>query len=137
MNAARQSGFSLIETLVAATIMFSVLISAFVAFQGSINASARAEKRIHLLAKMPLVRGYVTNAIRSGARLTGEGTFEEVSYDWNATLLTQGVAHDLTAEPEGRSGFLERNFSLWRVAVRLEFGGVQREFLFTEMTWDK
>lgn len=137
MGRAHQSGFSLIETLVAATIMFSVLVSAFLAFQASITASAKAETRIELLTSVPRVRVSVTEAIRGNEELSGAGTLGGVSYEWKANAVTQGVALDLDAAGDTESGFLERKFNLWRVAVRLEQDSSEREFSFTEITWEK
>lgn len=137
MSSARQGGFSLIETLVAATIMFSVLVSAFLAFQSSITASAKAETRIELLASVPRVRAFVTEAIRSNGELLGAGSLGGVSYEWEADAVTQGVALDLDAVGDNPSEFGERTFNLWRVALRLEVDGSQREFSFTEITWEK
>lgn len=137
MGRAHQSGFSLIETLVAATIMFSVLVSAFLAFQASITASAKAETRIELLTSVPRVRVSVTEAIRGNEELSGAGTLGGVSYEWKANAVTQGVALDLDAAGDTKSGFLERKFNLWRVAVRLEQDSSEREFSFTEITWEK
>ena len=137
MGRAHQSGFSLIETLVAATIMFSVLVSAFLAFQASITASAKAETRIELLTSVPRVRVSVTEAIRGNEELSGAGTLGGVSYEWKANAVTQGVALDLDAAGNTKSGFLERKFNLWRVAVRLEQDSSEREFSFTEITWEK
>ena len=137
MSSARQSGFSLIETLVAATIMFSVLVSAFLAFQSSITASAKAETRIELLASVPRVRAFVTEAIQSDGDLLGAGSLGGVSYEWEADAVTQGVALDLDAVGDNPSEFGERTFNLWRVALRLEVDGSQREFSFTEITWEK
>lgn len=137
MSSTRQSGFSLVETLVAATIMFSVLVSAFLAFQSSITASAKAETRIELLASVPRVRVFVTEAIRSDGALSGAGNAGDITFDWSATSVTQGLAVDLSAAGDGPSGFLERKFNLWRVAVKLELKGSQRDFFFTEITWEK
>ena len=137
MSSARQGGFSLIETLVAATIMFSVLVSAFLAFQSSITASAKAETRIELLASVPRVRVFVSEAIRSSGDLLGAGSLGGVSYEWEADAVTQGVALDLDAVGDNPSEFGERTFNLWRVAVKLELDGSQREFFFTEITWEK
>jgi len=137
MSSARQGGFSLIETLVAATIMFSVLVSAFLAFQSSITASAKAETRIELLASVPRVRVFVSEAIRSNGDLLGAGSLGGVSYEWEADAVTQGVALDLDAVGDNPSEFGERTFNLWRVAVKLELDGSQREFFFTEITWEK
>ena len=137
MSSARQSGFSLIETLVAATIMFSVLVSAFLAFQGSITASAKAEKRIELLASVPRIRLLVTEAIRSNEGLAGSGTLGDVIYEWEADAVTQGFALDLDAVGDSPSGFLERPFNLWSVDLLIEYDGSQLEFSFTEITWEK
>ena len=131
-----KKGFTLVETLVAAVILFSVLTSAFLAFQGAITSSARAESRLRLLAVVPRVRAEVTQQMRGSNVASGRGVMGGVAYEWRASLSTRGAAlniDDLGSSP----GFAPqaREFRLWRVTVSLALSESRREFVFTELTW--
>jgi type II secretory pathway pseudopilin PulG len=131
-----EAGFTLVETLVAAVILFSVLTSAFLAFQAAITSSARAESRLHLLAVVPRVRAEVTQQMRGSNVASGRGVMGGVAYEWRAALSTRGAA--LNIDNLGSSTGLApqaREFRLWRVMVSLELSGSRREFIFTELTW--
>ena len=131
-----QAGFTLVETLVAAVILFSVLTSAFLAFQGAITSSSRAESRVRLLAVVPRVRAEVTQQMRRSDAVSGGGAMGGVVYEWQAFLSTPGAA--LNIDDLGSSTGLApqaREFRLWRVTVSLELSGSRREFMFTELTW--
>lgn len=130
------AGFTLVETLVAAVILFSVLTSAFLAFQGAITSSSRAESRLSLLAVVPRVRAEVTQQMRGSNAVSGSGVMGGVAYEWRASLSTNGAA--LNIDDLGSSTGLApqaRQFSLWRVTVSLEQSSSRRDFVFTELTW--
>lgn len=135
MASRQQKGFSLIEVLVAATIMFSVLVSAYLAFQSSIIASAKAQSRIELLAEIPRIRSNITEALRVQGLLQGRGALGQSIYVWEAAPKSQGVALDMSAQSSSGSDFVEREFYLWNVTVNVELDGQSREFTFTEFTW--
>lgn len=137
MATGKQKGFSLIEVLVAATIMLSVLVSAYLAFQSSIISSAKAQARIELLAKVPRIRANVTAALRSEGFLQGKDQLGEVIYSWEAQPKTRGVAFDLSGEGNNGADFVEKPFYLWDVVVSVELDGQVREFAFTELTWGR
>lgn len=131
-----QAGFTLVETLVAAVILFAVLTSASLAFQSAIISSAKAETRVRMLAVVPRVRNEVTQQMRVGNRVSGNGVMGAVQYEWSAVLSTSGSALNIDAT-DAMSGSApeERVFNLWRVTMSLELSGSQREFAFTELTW--
>ncbi len=129
---AKHAGFSLVETLVASLILFSVLTSALVAFQNAIMSSARAESRIDLFAKVPLIQTEVSRRFRNARETSGEGSMMRVRYAWTATLLSQGTPPQVLSEDSTQS---ERVFELWEVSVDLEAKNASRQFQFTELVW--
>jgi uncharacterized membrane protein (UPF0136 family) len=136
MTAPWQKGFSLVETLVASVILFSALTSAFLAFQGALIGSLKAESRLELLKAMPQVRRSITSLVQEAKASSGKGVTDGVVYAWTAELQNTGVVLDLDAgSGDGFGAPSERLFSLWRVSVTLERGGVERQFSFTELSW--
>lgn len=136
MTASRQKGFSLVETLVASVILFSALTSAFLAFQGALIGSLKAESRLELLKAVPQARRSITSLVQESKASSGKGVADGVVYAWTAELQTAGVILDLDSGSVGDVGApSERVFSLWQVSVILERGGVERQFSFTELSW--
>ena len=131
-----QRGFSLIETLVAAVILFSVLTSSFLAFQGAIIGSTKAQLRIQLLKTVPKIRAEITDKLQIQGLTSGAGAVGDVPYDWAAQLHTTGIVFNIESESgAGANTPAERQLSLWHVAVVVGIEGSEREFAFTELSW--
>lgn len=133
----KESGFTLVETLVAATIMLLVLTSAFLAFQGAIIASAKAQARLELLSVVPLIRSEITIEMRLAALRSGEGAVNGARYSWEAVNSASGTAINLEIAGTELSESADRQFDLWAVLLTVNSGGVDREFEFTELTWSE
>jgi len=130
-------GFTLVETLVAATIMLLVLTSAFLAFQGAIIASAKAQERLELLSVVPLIRSEITNEMRLAGLRAGEGGVNGVRYSWEAINSASGTRINLETAGTEVSESADRQFDLWAVLLTVNSGGADREFEFTELTWSE
>lgn len=133
----KENGFTLLETLVAATIMLLVLTSAFLGFQGAIIASSKAQARLELLSVVPQIRSDITNDMRFAALRSGEGVVNQVRYSWEARNSASGAAINLERTGSGGSENADRQFALWAVSLTVNLGGVYREFEFTELTWSE
>ena len=131
-----QRGFSLIETLVAAMIIFSVLVSAFVAFQGSILASGKAQARLDLLAAVPHVRAEISEQLLENSLTSGQGAMGDVTFDWRAVKHATGYGGvDEISSERSFQNDRRRQFVLWTVTVDLALSGAKRSFQFSETTW--
>ncbi len=131
----QQAGFSLVETLVAAMILFAVLSSAFLAFQGSILASAKAQSRIELLASVPLIRIDISQRLRSTSNLSGRGVVGLFRYSWSATPRVVGSAFNQSLGNAPSPSSEDREFILWDVVFQVESSDSQRKFTFVELAW--
>ena len=131
-----QRGFSLIETLVAAVILFSVLTSSFLAFQGSIIGSKKAQTRVELLKTVPQIRAEITRRLQGRGLTSGAGIVDEVHYDWTAEVKAVGFVYDVqSGSGDDLSVPGERRFSLWNVVLEVGVESSEREFVFTELSW--
>jgi|GEM_PF-6679437 Tfp pilus assembly protein PilV len=131
----QQTGFSLVETLVAAMILFAVLSTAFLAFQGSILSSAKAQSRIELLASVPLIRRDISQRLRSTSNLSGRGVVDLFRYSWTATPRVSGSAFNPSLGESPTPSSEDREFVLWDVVFQVESAGSRREFAFIELAW--
>lgn len=131
----QQTGFSLVETLVAAMILFSVLSTAFLAFQGSILSSAKAQSRIELLASVPLIRRDISQRLISTSNLSGRGVVGLFRYSWTATPRVSGSAFNPSLGESPTPSSEDREFVLWDVVFQVESSDSQREFTFVELAW--
>lgn len=131
----QQTGFSLVETLVAAMILFSVLSTAFLAFQGSILSSAKAQSRIELLASVPLIRRDISQRLISTSNLSGRGVMGLFRYSWTATPRVSGSAFNPSLGESPTPSSEDREFVLWDVVFQVESSDSQREFTFVELGW--
>ena len=131
----QQTGFSLVETLVAAMILFSVLSTAFLAFQGSILSSAKAQSRIELLASVPLIRRDISQRLISASNLSGRGVVGLFRYSWTATPRVSGSAFNPSLDESPTPSSEDREFVLWDVVFQVESSDSQREFTFVELGW--
>ncbi|MDB2380686.1 hypothetical protein N9W12_07370 [Luminiphilus sp.] len=131
----QQTGFSLVETLVAAMILFSVLSTAFLAFQGSILSSAKAQSRIELLASVPLIRRDISQRLISTSNLSGRGVVGLFRYSWTAAPRVSGSAFNPSLGESPTPSSEDREFVLWDVVFQVESAGSRREFAFIELAW--
>lgn len=134
----RQAGFTLLEVLIAATILFTVLAVATETYRSALLASGRAEGLVNLLTPLPLITSSIRNELRSNpvAQLEGGAALLGVDYQWQATTVRYGSPTrrfdpDLT---DFRS--YPPRFRLYDVRLTLARGGQERVFLYQELAWE-
>ena len=137
----KQLGFTLIEVLIAAVIMFTVLATATLSFRGALVASERATRTTELLAPLP----WITSTIRDNLRdrvleaptpeYSGDGALFGVDYRFRAELVS-------FAPPPPRfdpdvADFIEYapRFGLYDVELTLEREGESSSFIYQELAW--
>jgi Tfp pilus assembly protein PilV len=88
-NIRHQRGVTLIEILVAMTILFATVTTGMVAWQNSLNSSEKAANLLQLLAKTDYCRDHVLAVLRenSAAQQSGRGEFDAVHFSWQANQL--------------------------------------------------
>ena len=141
MSVREQRGFTLIEVLIAAVIMFTVLATATLSLRGAMHASERASRTTELLAPLPWITPTIRERLREypGRNLaterSGEGVVFGVEYRFHASLVRSGAPpprFDVDA-----AGFIEYapRFGLYDVELELERDGEKSRFIYQELAW--
>lgn len=144
----RQQGFSLVEVLVAAVILFMVVTASLVIYRAAMSTSIRAESALRLSMDIPQARELITREMQSGFSnppSSGRLALSGVDISWQAQLVASGQLTNLEAVTVARAGegsnmetiALDRKFYLWQVILVAELGKQRRKYEFKELTWDR
>ncbi len=141
MSVREQRGFTLIEVLIAAVIMFTVLAMATVSLRTAMHASERASRKTELLAPLPWITPTIRERLREypgdnlATERSGEGIMFGVEYRFHALLVRSG-APPPRFDPDVVD-FIEYapRFGLYDVELELERQGEKRRFVYQELAW--
>ena len=137
----KQGGFTLVEVLIAAVIMFTVLATATLSLRGAMTASERASRTAELLAPLPWITSTIRDSLRAKVNSvatsehSGEGVMLGVGYRFRAELVLSG-APPPRFDPEMQD-FVEYapRFGLYDVELTLEREGETSRFIYQELAW--
>jgi len=134
----RQAGFTLLEVLIAATILFTVLAVATETYRNALLASSRAEGLVNLLTPLPLITSAIRSQLRSNPveKLDGNAELLGVRYEWQATTARHGSpARRFDPDFTDFRDYPQR-FRLYDVRLKLARGAQERVFLYQELAWE-
>jgi len=134
------SGFTLIEVMVAAVILFSVIATVSMVYRGAFLSSEKADGHIKVAAVIPSVLAIIQAEIRGKENeqknlLTGKDSAWQVNYQWHAKLLEQ------KSPPKKYDAFTNKlasaaiKYKLWQVQLTLEHKGFTKHYQFKELSW--
>ena len=138
MPSSKQRGFTLIEVLLSAVILFMFLALAAQAFSQSANASLKAERAAKVAALVPLLTNTIKDRIsqaRGPERLNNEGRFMELSYRWQAQLLERKPPARRFDPAEMEVKEYNDRFNLWQVELTVSLGSYRRQWRYEEISW--
>ena len=133
-----QRGFTLLEVLIAATILFTVLAVATETYRNSLLASSRAEGLVSMLTPLPLITSSIRSHLRSNPveKLDGRSELLGVSYEWEATTIRYG-SPPRRFDPDATDFITyQPRFRLYDVRLKLRRAGQERAFLYQEVAWE-
>jgi Tfp pilus assembly protein PilV len=131
-----ESGFTLLEVLISALILFAVVATSTQVYRSGIGSSKKAAVYVQVLSEVPRIKAQITREIRANAvaeHLEGEGQISEaVVYAWKAEPVYNGAtASALVAETAGGGNLL----ILWRVEFEVVRSELRIPFEFWELSW--
>ena len=132
-----QIGMTLVEVLIASTILFLVVTVVSESYRGSLSAELRAQRVVELLTPVPLI----VSKIRSDLRKTPESLVEGQGILAGVTFRYKAVSRRFDPPPPkfdpDLSDFVayEPRFRLYQVNLSLSRGASSRSFSYQELAW--
>ena len=128
-----ESGFTLLEVLLAGFILFLVLSSMTMVYRGALLSSSKAELSIDITGSVPFIRVIVTDVLREGKSTEdqwGEGEYGDLAYHWVAQLTHEGQPSPILQETAG-----DLRYYLWHIELVVMRGHKERRYEFSEISW--
>ena len=128
------NGFTLLEVLLAAFILFLVLVTTTDIYRGALLSSSKAQNSLILSAAIPPIRILVTDVMQNnyGNSITeGTGQYGDLEYSWEASQAYVGEPSIVIQEDAGTSV----KYFLWNVRLTLQLADLKRVYYFRELTW--
>lgn len=133
----RCQGLTLVEVLISAVILFAALSLSAVTLQTLRQSSAQAEKVIKTLQPARMIALSIQQQIRSQPQdtLSGSGIIENVSYQWQASVIKTGSAPVQFDIDAGSVTVPPERFRLYQVDLQLSTEGRTEQLQFKELAW--
>ncbi|CAH1568873.1 PilW family protein [Vibrio rotiferianus] len=127
----KQTGFTLIEALVASMILFAVVTSMSMLYQGTLKAEYKAKQAIESASVVPFVLDQIRYQIRYEEAKQGEGTFQGVYFQWEASELERKGGY-FASGLEDEYGEQRERFVLWSVTLKIDN---RAPIVYKELSW--
>lgn len=135
-------GFTLVEVLVAAVILFTVLGTAMLAYQTSMHSSERAASLINMLKVAEVSQQHIRKAIRDAVAegrqddLDGQTRLFGVDINWRASRIRSESPPE-QFDPDMLDDVLYADrYHQYRVWLTLTFGTTERTYEYLEFAWE-
>ncbi len=131
-------GMTLVEVLIAATILFATITIVSDAYRGSLAADLRARRVAELLAPTPLIVARVQSDIRLKPQpvVEGRGVIAGVNFAYRASSREPVPPPPRFDAEFAEFVVYEPRFRLYDVRLTLTSGSISREFTYRELAWD-
>lgn len=136
------SGFTLIEVMVAAVILFSVIATVSMVYRGAFLSSEKATKHVSISAVLPSVLATVKEEIQQQGKLSEttlsyKGNAWSVDYQWSASLVQYKAAPTQYDIDSGTMITPPKKYKLWLVDLTLQINGLIKQYQFNEYSWNE
>jgi prepilin-type N-terminal cleavage/methylation domain-containing protein len=133
-------GFTLIEVLVAAVILFSSIAMVTMVFRGAFISSEKANNHMVISGVLPAVLATLRQDIRlqgnlTLTQLTNNGAMWDVDYQWQAVLLSYESAPEKFEPLSLKLVSLAPKYKLWEVQLTLKYKSLLKHYQFNELSW--
>lgn len=132
------SGFTLLEILVAMTILFATIVTGMLTYQNNMSNSVKAAEVMHILSQVDAVRSNIRFTLHHEALTSGSDLFsQDVEVSWQAE--EQAYVPPAPTMDESGSGFNQYGprYHLYAITLTMTYGSSQRVFNYEELIWDE
>lgn len=136
----KSKGFTLLEILVASTILFFSVVSLALIYKTSFIASEKAVSKIEQAAVIRALLADIQADIRlrttrDANSLNGTGIIWGIAYNWEANVEQLRSPPDKFDFDLGRIESYPSRYKLWQVKVNLGDGTGGSTFEYNELSW--
>lgn len=132
------SGFTLIEILVAMTILFATIVTGVMAFQNNMQNSVKAAEVMHVLSQVDAVRSNIRFSLQHEQQTSGQDLYtQDVKVDWQAEEVAYLPPAPFFDENAGGFRQYAPRFHLYAIRVTMNYGTTTRIFNYEELVWDE
>jgi hypothetical protein len=132
-------GLTLIEVLIAATILFAMLTVVSESYRASLMASSRADDTVQLLTPLPLITSAVRQRLIDDPveRVEGSGELLGVRYRFVADSLEFRAPLPRFNPDTGEFTKYAPRFRLYDVSLELRSDRISRSWRYREVAWSR
>jgi prepilin-type N-terminal cleavage/methylation domain-containing protein len=136
----KAQGFTLIEVLVAALILFSSIAMVSMVFRGAFISSEKANNHMVISGVLPAVLATLRQDIRdqgdiSLTQLRDKGAMWDVNYQWQAALVAHQSAPEKFDIESRKLVTPPAKYKLWQVELTLTHKSLSKQYQFNELSW--
>lgn len=133
----RQAGFTLIEVLISATILFTAITVISEGYRAAMLSSRRAETVAAMLTPVPLVVSAIRSALRDDPAERQEGASEIMGVKYRYEATTALFAPPARRFDPDRTEFVDYapRYRLYDVHLTLNYRDQERVYLYQELAW--
>jgi hypothetical protein len=133
----RRRGFTLIEVLIASTILFTSLAVISESYRASLMATERASKTAEMLTPMPLIVGHIQSRLLEtpDEYVSGRGEVLGVAYEFEARSVNFGSPARRVEPESGEYRTYQPRFRLYNVQLVVSTRTQKRTFSYQELSW--
>jgi prepilin-type N-terminal cleavage/methylation domain-containing protein len=136
----KQKGFTLIEVMVAAVILFAAIATVSMIYRGAFLSSETANNHISINAILPSLLTVIRNDIQKRGNyneviLSGRANAWGVNYQWKASLLEKKSAPPYYNIDAGKMISPPKKYKLWLVNLTLQQNAINKQYQFNEYSW--
>jgi hypothetical protein len=133
----RRRGFTLIEVLIASTILFASITVISESYRANLMASDKAAKTAEMLTPLPLIVVHVKNKLLEtpDERVEGRGEVLGVQFEFEARTARFEPPPRRFEPATGEFQVYSPRFRLYDVRLSLSIGSQKRSFDYQELAW--
>ena len=139
-TAKKNKGFTLLEVLVASTILFASIAAVTLIFKSAYVASEKAQRKLVLTSVVPTLLPIIQQDIQSQTtsqieELTGKGTQWGVAYQWKSQMIAFKSPADKFDVDITRMESYPQRYKKWQVSLTVGTDKNQLNYRYNELSW--
>jgi len=136
------AGFTLIEIMLAAVILFSVITTVTMIYRGAILSSGKATEQLVLSNTLPFIVKEISHNLQeksqnSESSVDGQGELLGIKYQWRAEFLLKKAPLPIFDIDSGQDITQSERYKLWRVSLVTIVDDREYKHDFMQVSWDE